>query len=50
MTGIRRFFCVQISQISESDQSFCGFSYTNTLAFVSPRLRLYLDNFSLSEV
>jgi len=25
MTGIERIFCVQISQISESDQSFCVF-------------------------
>ena len=38
MTGIGRFFGVQISQISESDQSFCDFSYTNTLASVSPRI------------
>jgi len=28
MTGIGRCFCVQFSQISESDQSFCGFSIT----------------------
>jgi len=31
MTGIGRCFCVQISQISKSDQSFCGFSVTPTL-------------------
>jgi len=28
---IGRWFCVQISQISDSDQSFCGFSITSTL-------------------
>ena len=38
MTGIGRIFCVHISQLSEPDQSFCGFSYTNTLAFVSHRI------------
>jgi len=31
MTGIERYFCVQISQISKSDQSFCGFSAEPTL-------------------
>jgi len=43
MTGIERCFCVQISQISEPDQSFCGFSVTPTL------LPLYLDNFGLCQ-
>ena len=38
MNGFERFFCVQIAQISEPDQSFCGFSYINTLAFVSPHI------------
>ena len=38
MTGIRRFFGVQISHISECDQSFCDLSYTNTHAFVSPHI------------
>jgi len=38
MTGIGRFFCVQIAQISESYRSFCGFRYTNTLASISPRI------------
>jgi len=31
MTVIGRCFCVQISQISEFDQSFCGFSITSKL-------------------
>ena len=31
VSAIGRWFCVQISQISESDQSFCGFSITSTL-------------------
>jgi len=31
MTVIGRCFCNQISYISESDQSFCGFSITSTL-------------------
>ena len=34
--------CIQISQISEPDQSFCGFSYTNTLHATSHSL--FLDN------
>ena len=47
MTGIVRIFCVHISQISEPDQSFCGFCYTNTIAFMSPRIHciwIILDN------
>jgi len=31
MTGIGQCFCVQISQISESDQSLCGFWAKSTL-------------------
>ena len=38
LTGIGQLFCVQISQIPEPDQSFCGFSYNNTFAFLSPRI------------
>ena len=39
MTVIGRCFCVQISQISESDQWFCVFfDYINTPDFVSPRI------------
>jgi len=40
MTGIGRCFCVQILQISESDQSWF-LSYTNSLAFVSPRFIVF---------
>jgi len=37
---IRRWFCVNISQFSESDQSFCArfFNYINISEFVSPRI------------
>jgi len=31
MTGIGQFFCVQISQISESDQLFCDSSIRPTI-------------------
>jgi len=49
MTGIGRCFCVQISQISESDQSLCGFWAKSTLLPLVTSYSLYLDNFGLCQ-
>jgi len=49
MTGIGQCYCVQISQISEPDQSFCGFQlHQHSCPRVTSYL-LYLDNFGLCE-
>ena len=51
--GIGGCFCVQISQMSDSDQSLYGYSYINTIAFVSPHIHciwMILDNNVKSEI